>query len=290
MKRHEILFSVVKLPIESVIVFSLFFLARNIRLVTDLIPKVQLPIPAIDTAHLIGFALAGTFFYILSLAIEGLYRVYITSSKVKEFFDVVRASVIWFFVYIAILHLANGYIYRVEVPRLIVFFVLILSVLAITLERLCINKIQSILLNHGKLAKRTIAFIMKTPEDDVVEDARLARIYDILGYYSTEALREFDLAHLGSRERLIEDIRARKIDEILFVNSDYTQDEIEEIFEYARIYGVRYRYITNYFDVSKTNTELTFLHKIPFMEIRNIGLTPWGRVVKRVADIVSSGF
>jgi hypothetical protein len=83
------------------------------------------------------------------------------------------------------------------------------------------------------------------------------------------------MPYLGSRVELINGIRARKIDEILFVNSEYTQEEIEEIFEYARIYGIRYRYITNYFDVSKTNTELTFLHKIPFMEIKNIGLTPW---------------
>jgi hypothetical protein len=71
----------------------------------------------------------------------------------------------------------------VEVPRLIVFFVFLLSILAITIERLVINKIQSVLLNRGKLEKRTVAFIMKTPEDDVVDDAIQAKIYEVLGYY-----------------------------------------------------------------------------------------------------------
>lgn len=95
----------------------------------------------------------------------------------------VRASFIWFFVYIAVLHLSNGYVYRVEVPRLIVFFVFLLSIIVITIERLVINKIQSILLNKGKLEKRTVAFIMKTPEDDVIDDAKQAKIYEVLGYY-----------------------------------------------------------------------------------------------------------
>jgi FlaA1/EpsC-like NDP-sugar epimerase len=163
----------------------------------------------------------------------------------------------------------------VEVPRLIVFFVLILSIITITIERFIINKLQDFFLSRDKLEKRNIVFVMKTSEDDVITDALQAKIYNILGYYSLDKIADFNVDYLGSKESLIRDIRARKIDEILFINSDYSPEDIEEIFEYARIYGVRYRYITNYFDVSKTNTELTFLHKIPFMEIRNIGLTPW---------------
>jgi hypothetical protein len=172
---------------------------------------------------------------------------------------------------------------------LIVFFVFIFSIFAVSLERIIINRIQNYFLFRNKLSKRNVVFVIKTPEDDVIADARAAIIYNLLGYYGTGTVKELDLLYLGSKKSLIDDIRARKIDEILFINSDYSQEDIEEIFEFARIYGVRYRYITNYFDVSKTNTELTFLHKIPFMEIKNIGLTPWGRVIKRIVDIFASG-
>jgi len=78
------------------------------------------------------------------------------------------------------------------------------------------------------------------------------------------------------------------VDEILVVQSDFTTEEIQEIFEYARIYGVRYRYIANSFETTKINTEISFLGKIPVIEIKNIGLTPWGRIWKRVFDIVFS--
>jgi exopolysaccharide biosynthesis polyprenyl glycosylphosphotransferase len=74
------------------------------------------------------------------------------------------------------------------------------------------------------------------------------------------------------------------------VQSDFNREETQEIFEYARIYGVRYRYIANTFETTKINTEISFLGKLPVIEIKNIGLTPWGRVWKRIFDIVISIF
>lgn len=70
MKRHEILFSVIKLPIEFLMIFTLFFIAHDIRKVTDLIPRVQLPVPFIDTEHLLGFALVGAILYVIGFAAE----------------------------------------------------------------------------------------------------------------------------------------------------------------------------------------------------------------------------
>lgn len=90
--------------------------------------------------------------------------------------------------------------------------------------------------------------------------------------------------------QVISAIQSQTIDEILVVQSDFTREEIQEIFEYARIYGIRYRYIANSFETTKINTEISFLGKIPVIEIKNIGLTPWGRVWKRVFDIVFSLF
>jgi len=57
MKKHEIIFSTIKLPLDFIIIFIMFFLAREIRLITDFIPGIRLPIQTIDTIHLSLFAL-----------------------------------------------------------------------------------------------------------------------------------------------------------------------------------------------------------------------------------------
>ncbi len=188
------------------------------------------------------------------------------------------------------IHLGVGYLFTVEIPRLIPFFVFVFAVFTIAIERIILNKFQDFLLVRWKLEKRSIVFLMKQPEEEVIEDANEAAIYDILWYFSLEKDKKIELSYLGTKKELIAMIRSRKIDEILVIQTDFSSDDLEEIFEHARIYGVRYRYITNYFDASKTNTELTFLHKMPFIEIKNIGLTPWGRVMKRIFDLVSSFF
>jgi hypothetical protein len=64
-------------------------------------------------------------------------------------------------------------------------------------------------------------------------------------------------------------LEKRKIDEILYVDSDFDEEEKFEIYEYSKIYGVRYRYVTNYFDVTKTNTEVSLLNKLTLMEIKS---------------------
>ncbi len=83
-------------------------------------------------------------------------------------------------------------------------------------------------------------------------------------------------------------LKTGQIDDIVVVHTGFSREEVHTVFEYSRIYGVAYRYATNLFEAEKSNTELTFLGKHPFMEIQSIGMRPWERIVKRLFDIVGS--
>lgn len=67
MRRHEILFRLIRIPIEAATVFAAFYVAREIRLVTDLIPNVQLPIQRISESALLAFAVSGSALYVAVL-------------------------------------------------------------------------------------------------------------------------------------------------------------------------------------------------------------------------------
>lgn len=96
----------IKVPIEGLIVFFAFFLARDIRSITDLIPDIHLPIQTIDTEHLLSFALVGSLVYILLSTFSGLYKMRIYQSRIQELQDLFLVSLYWFFIYIAILYLS----------------------------------------------------------------------------------------------------------------------------------------------------------------------------------------
>jgi len=125
-----------------------FFLARDVRLVTDLIPNVHLPVHTIATNYLIGFALVGALLFVLLFTLSGLYKIRIYQSKIQEILDILLSAVYWFFVYIALLYLSLGFLYTVEMPRLIVLFTLIIGTTGVIIERILMDSIVGSLLRR----------------------------------------------------------------------------------------------------------------------------------------------
>lgn len=290
MKRHELFFWIIKVPIEGFIVFLAFFLARDLRRVTDLIPNVHLPIQTIDTTHLIQFAIVGSFLYIILSTFSGLYKMRIYQSRVQEFQDILLVSIYWFFIYVAILYLSIGFLYTDQIPRLIVLFSVIITTVFVILERGILDKIETFLIQRWILGKTKILLILRTKQEDIIETIQENPMYQILWYGHIEQIPKLDILYIGWVSEIISAMQKYAIDEILIIQSDFSREKTQEIFEYARIYGVRYRYIANTFETTKINTEISFLGKIPVIEIKNIGLTPWGRVAKRILDIIISFF
>lgn len=290
MKRYELFFGIIKVPIEGLLVFLAFFLARDLRRVTDLIPNVHLPIQTIDTIHLIQFAIVGSLLYIVLSTISGLYKMRIYQSRVQELQDILLVSIYWFFIYIAILYLSIGFFYTEQIPRLVVFFSVIISTLFVILERSILDRFEIFLIQRWILGKTKILLILRTPQEDILETINESGMYQIVGYAHTKHIPDMPISYIWWSEAIISLLQEHILDEILIVQNDFSREETQEIFEYARIYGVRYRYIANTFETTKINTEISFLGKIPVIEIKNIGLTPWGRVAKRIFDIIISFF
>ena len=81
MKRHEITFGILKVPLEFSIVLGAFFVARSIREATDLIPWVHLPPQSIEDTELFAFALFGAVLFVIVFAIGGLYHIRVSESR-----------------------------------------------------------------------------------------------------------------------------------------------------------------------------------------------------------------
>ncbi|EKE27497.1 MAG: undecaprenyl-phosphate galactose phosphotransferase [uncultured bacterium (gcode 4)] len=286
MKRHELLFWIIKLPIEFFIVFFSFFIARNIREFTDLIPWVQIPSKIIPDLNFMIFALLWALLLVLVYAYLWLYNM--KSSRVRQFASMIEGALFWFLLYIWCLYLSLWYLYHTELPRLTIFFALFISVFLIIIERFIIDWFQKFLLKNWKLEKTKIALLIDSQQEDIIESIRYAWIYDLVWYYNNKRIKDTDLEYLGNHVDFISWIQNRWLDEILYASSDFNNESIEKIFEYSRIYWISYKYIANSFDFTKNNTETSFINKIPVVEIKSIWLTPWGRVIKRFFDIISS--
>lgn len=289
MKRHELLFWIVKLPIEFFIVFYSFFIARDIRMVTDLIPFwVQIPYKAIPDYNLWIFAIFWAFLFVLVFMYLKLYSIQLKSSRAKQLANIIEWSLFWFLLYIWFLYLSLWFIYTTEIPRLIILFAMLLSVFWIIIERLVIDLFQKYLLEKSKLPKTKIALIIDSPNEEIIFEINNSKLYKIVGYYNSSKVPNLSIDYLGNHKWFRDNSKSKWVEEILFISSGFNNESIEEIFEYSRIYWITYKYIANTFDFTKNNTETTFLSKIPVVEICSIWLGPWWRVIKRLVDIFAS--
>ncbi|MDD2871074.1 MAG: sugar transferase [Candidatus Gracilibacteria bacterium] len=287
MKRHEIIFGVIRVPLDFIIILSAFFVAKEIRLLIDLAPRLNLPIQTIDNNSLLLFALFGSMLYLLVFSIHSLYSIKITSSKIKELLEIIRYSFYWLMFFLVAIFLGKGIVYEIEIPRLIVLYAFIIGTLGVILERIILNKIEQNLLDKGILAKKRLLIINNKEKEKIVEileDIKKSNIYKIVGYANHIDKKIEGIRFIGDIEKIQKMFEDKKCDEVLYIDSDFGKKDLFKLWELTRIFGIRYRYITNNFDITKTNTTLSLINSIPVIEIKNTPLDNWGKVIKRLFD------
>ena len=188
MKKNEIIFWSIKLPLDFLTVFISFFIARELRLITDLILSINLPIQTIDSKSLFIYAIIWSFLITFLFSIHSLYFIKITYSKIKEFLEIVRYSFYSFIFFSVIVFLWIWFIFEIEIPRLIILFTFIISTILIILQRIILNNIQYFLLKKWIITKKKVILINNKNEEKIkaiLKDLKDSKIYEVIGYINT---------------------------------------------------------------------------------------------------------
>ena len=290
MKKYEIIFWVLKVPLDFIIILVSFFIAKEIRLITDLTPGITLPIQTIDNTSLLYFAIFWSLLYIVVLSLHSLYFIKITSSKIKEFLEIIRYSIYWLMFFLVAIFLWKWIIYEVEIPRLIVLFTFIIWTTLVIFERIILNNIEYYLLHKWILAKRKLLLINNKEKEkitEILDDIKVSRVYNLIWYSNIKTQNIRGIKYIWWLDKIQSLFEKKQCDEILYIDSDFWKKDLFKLWELTRIFWIRYRYITNSFDITKTNTTLSLINNIPVVEIKNTPLDNWWKVVKRFFDILA---
>lgn len=269
-------------------VFCSFFIAKEIRLITDLIPNINLPIQTIESSPLFGFACLWSFLLVFLFSLHGLYFMKITNSKIKEFIEIIRYSLYSFLLFSVIVYGWQWIVFHTEIPRLIILFTFVISTLSIIFQRIIINQLWYVLLKKWYIEKKHVLLCSNKKDiKEIEEDIKASRIYKIIWYINKKPIEIKNIKYIWGIEKVQTLMQKKKCDEILYIDSDFSKQELLKLWEFSKIFWVRYRYITNSFDITKSNTTLSLINSIPVIEIKNTPLENWWRVWKRLFDMVA---
>ncbi|MBI5755189.1 sugar transferase [Candidatus Peregrinibacteria bacterium] len=215
MKKSEIFFGALRVPMDFLLTFLAFLTAYQIRSQTDLIPGVNFPVDLSTFMPLdryIGLSLAAALLFIFVLAINRGYSLKITTTLSRELFQIFLTSLAWLAIVIAYFFFTR----QVFFSRLVLGYSWLLTILFIILGRSIIQIIHLTLLKHG-IGKRNILFIgINKITYRLSEELKENPRFRIVGAADTTMNeKNTPLPIIGTIENLKYLVKKHKIDEII---------------------------------------------------------------------------
>lgn len=106
------------------------------------------------------------------------------------------------------------------------------------------------------------------------------------GFEVIKRIRDFSLE---TAQELAEFIKERHVDEIIQSDQNLTKAETLRLYDFATENHLTYKYVADLLEVKVLRTEVSEIIGIPIVEVKQTTLEGWGRIFKRIFDIVVSG-
>lgn len=283
MKKSELFFAFILLPIDIAMIIAGFVLAYYFRVTLEVVPAAS----SIPLSQYLRYTYILIPIWVLLFALNGLYYLRSTKSLYNIFYRIFTASsVAMLFLILEIFFTKTNFF-----SRLIMIFAWVLTIILITLGRAIVRAIQVSLYRVG-WGKRNLLLVGDNSTSSSIAKTVLAsnaspyRLKGTINGQSGES--KYGLKILGPTEELHAIIEKYKIDEVILTDFNTSRSKIMEMIQICSDHKVTFKYIPDVFSYMTFSSGSELIGSMPVMELRSIPLDGWGRIVKRVLDIVFS--
>lgn len=275
MKRSEIFFSAIQVPVD----FMMILLAAATAYFLRGLPMFQAYVSRVFNLAFddyLRFALVVSPFFLLILTAEGLYTMRSTRRFWQEAYGVMKAITFGLIILIIAVFLNREWFSS----RFVILVGWMLAVFYVVSARYIIQRIQKWFLVHKGTGIHRVLLIgyndkMKKLRRELVRNT-------IFGYRVVDQIEDASISHIKA-------IREQKgIDEIIMGDPTITDDEQGKLFDFCQINNIAYRYLPTALQTSRFSLQL--FNGEPVIEFEHTPLDGWGKVLKRLYDIVAGLF
>ena len=282
MKRSELAFAFLLLPLDILMILISFILAYKLQA-----QRVELSfLWTFD--DFIKFVAALIPIWLAIFALEGLYNTKRRRQGLDEFSGIVLAVSASVMVVMAWFFLSKTIFFS----RAIVLYAWVLAIVLVTLSRLSIKALQKYLYRFGIGIRRLAIIGDNGLTEDILREIQSNRDlgYKFIGLIksSENKKNKNNCKILGEIEEIEKIIKTTSVDDIILADTSLGEKKVSSIIDFCQSNRIGIKQIPNFFQVQTTNVGLTALAGIPIVEFRITPLEGWGRIIKRLTDIVGS--
>ncbi len=280
MKKSELFFAALLIPIDFLMILLAGTTAYFLRFETFF--KDIRPTTFIWTfKEYLGLIIIVACIWIIIFSFNKLYSVCNIRKKISDeflkIFGTVSIGMIFVIIYI--------FFYKeLFASRFIVLSVWILSIFYIFIGRLLIRFLQKWLYKFNYGIHRIIV-IGKNREAEII----VAELYKnpSLGYKIVDRI-EIINQDIDLENRLLKIQESSNIDEIIQADSGLSKEINQQIKEFCQEHHFIFKYAADLFNTQISNIHIDTIAGIPIIEIKKTPLDGWGKIIKRIFDIIGS--
>jgi len=277
MKKVQLIFNALNLPVDFIMlvlagIFA-YYLRTSVWLASIRPVLFELEMPF---EKYFGLVLIVALICLVVFAISGLYSMANIRYKLNEAFRVsvaVSAGILSIIIYIFL----RGQFFN---SRFIILAGWVLAIIFVNIGRIIIRIIQYYLVVKYDISVQRVIVI---GDNNIAK--QISNTFELnpsLGYRVVKKILKPDLEILKAV------LNQTIVDEIIVVNSNLSQDIFLDIYNFCLENRINFKFVPNLFETLTLNVEMDMSAGIPIIELKKTALDGWGKIIKRIIDIIGS--
>lgn len=273
MKRTQLFLTIIQVPVDYLMLLFAALTAYGLRLSDWAIALKPIQFQ-LTVAEFFALSAWAAVIWIAIFAIAGLYSTNPNKKFAKETVKIVLACTVG----LAAIALYVLFTQQLFDSRFLIGVSWMLSIPYIIVGRLIVQLIKSVLHNAGIGLRQVVI---------VGDDEMTMQLVDTfadrpsLGYRVMARYKQFTPS-------VQKKIRPAAIDEIIFTNPRDNQDQALRAMDFCHEHHLVFKYSADLFSSYASHRTVHPLAGVPIVELKRTRLDGWGRVLKRLADVVMS--
>jgi len=277
MKKSQTYFTILLLPLDFLMLMAAAILAYEFRIgtfVADLRPVIY----NIKFADYLLYAAMTAIIWQVIGALNGLYNIRSNRRLSQEIGRIIISTSIGLLLVVFAVFLKR----ELFSSRFIILTAWIISIITLSLGRWIIMLIQRSFFKRG-LASIKVVLIGSGKHAEIISDEIHENVN--LGFRVIESFSEFNEQ---TAQQILNLHKENYLDEILVVDPSTSKEVMIDIIDFAEVNHLGFRYSADIFNTISSNISIDTVAGIPLVELKKTPLDGWGKIAKRLFDIISS--
>lgn len=277
MKKSDLIFSAILVPIDYLMVVLSGVAAYFLRYV-DWVQEIRPVVFNLKFGTYFNYIWLIALGWIAIFALAGLYQI----GGPRKLFN--ELGKIFLACSTSMLTVIVGAFFSRELfnSRFILLAAWILAIIFVIIARLVARGIQKILFKYNIGVHKIVIIGNDNPTEDITREIYKNKR---LGY---KIIARFNNFSANNPNLLAKIYQQQGVDEIIQADTNLTREENLALLDFANEQHITFKYAADFFQTQVPRFETYTLAGVPIVEVKHTPLDGWGRIIKRVCDIIVS--